>query len=648
MVFDFDIAKGSGSSVRPQGPVGDEVVSLETSLGEVGGNNDSLGFAAFSKLRDFYFTGLNNLFTRRYAARNVLSSGLNAVGTFEYAGYNPGVILIYSDGSASIWRNNFAVQQTIPANSIQFYGIPLSTCSFTPYGSSIFLATGGGFYEFDFSSGGTVNFKDVTAWMAEYAVKINTGVNLGLIAIGDVFLCVPPVGTPAGFGNSILYIRGIRKPPDAFGNAEYWVSGSELLRVKLNSSVSVVGKTTVTGKLVPTGADLTFASAASLRPAANQLYGLPVVCAEYFNTLMIATTKNYLGGSFPGVPENWNLALADGAFFTPILARTSLRPTQLLSHQEGLFVGMSNPEDTADGQLFLYSDQAPSFVEVTKDVGPLPNTMVALVETVYFLSGKGIHPIEITNVRKQAETKTCSGALGRYFSKNKPKSTASTWSIFDKLTGQIWYGFETKEGRRFLNMDPLITEGRKGESNRFSFFENLPVELACSSKETPLLWLKDIDSPVVMGNVVQLNLTGAQDFHRSGRLKKISGKIVTGPAQFNTNGSESLMKDVYLAADNFQGGAITISVLVDTINETRKLGTIQIKGKTILQDVFVPGVFADGLFQGSEQKLFEADPYQEHRGHRFRLMIEETGFNVQWELVALSLRGLSSGYRRTK
>jgi hypothetical protein len=646
MVFDFDIARGSGSSLRPQGPVGDEIASLDTALGEVGGSNDSLGFAAFSKLRDFYFTGLSNLFTRRYAARAIKSSALEAVGIFEYAGYNPGVILVFANGSASIWRNNFSVQQTIPAGSIRFYGIPLSTCSFTPFGSSVFLATGGGFYEFDFGSGGTVTFDNVTAWMCEYAVKIVAGTNLNLIAIGDVLVCTPPAGAPKNFGNSILYIRAIRKAADSLGNIELWVSGSELLRVKPNSTITVTGKTTVTGKLVPTGAEQTFATEPSLRPAADQIYGLPLVCAEYFSTLVIATTKNYLGGSFPGVPENWNLSTTDGAFLIPILARSSLRPTQLLNSQEGLFVGMSNPEDSSDGQLFLFTFN--DFVEVLKDVGPLPNTMVSLTSKVYFMSGKGIHPVAITNVRKQAATKTCSGSLGDFFFKNRPRSTSSTWSVFDKLTGQVWYGFETTEGRKFLNMDPLVTENNQGESNRFSFFENLPAELACNSQASPLLWLQDVDAPVEQGNIIQLTLLGSQDFYRPGRLKKISGKFITGPARFNTEGAEALMKDVYLAASNFQGGAITISVLVDTLNEARKLGTIEIKGETSAQDVFVETVFVDDVFQGSEQKLFEADPYQEHRGHRFRLMVQETGYNSQWELIALSLRGLSSGYRRTK
>jgi hypothetical protein len=646
MVFDFDIARGSGSSIRPQGPVGDEVVFLDTPLGEVGGNNDSLGFAAFSKLRDFYFTGLSNLFTRRYAARSIKSSNLNAVGQFEYAGYNPGVILVFADGSASIWRNNFLVQQVIPAGSIQFYGIPLPTCSFTPFGSSIFLATGGGFYEFDFGSGGIVGFQNVTAWMAEYAVKITGGTNLNLIAINDVLVCTPPAGTPAGFGNSILYVRAIRKAADSLGNIEVWVSGSELLRVKQKSTILIIGKTTVTGKLIPTGGEQNFATPLSLRPTSEQIYGLPLVCAEYFSTLVIATTNNYLGGSFPGVPENWNLSTTNGAFFTPILARTSLRPTQLLNSQEGLFVGMSNPEDSSDGQLFLFSFD--DFVEVLKDVGPLPNTMVSLTSKVYFMSGKGIHPVTITNVRKQAATKTCSGSLGNFFFKNKPKSTSSTWSVFDKLTGQLWYGFETTEGRKFLNMDPLVTENNQGEANRFSFFENLPVELACSSQVSPLLWLEDVDPPVTQGNIVQLTLLGSQDSYRAGRLKRISGKFITGPARFNTDGAEALMKDVYLAASNFEGGAITISVLVDTKNEARKLGVIEIKGETSAQDVFVDGVFVDGVFQGSEQKLFEADPYEEHRGHRFRLLVEETGYNSQWELIALSLRGLSAGYRRTK
>jgi hypothetical protein len=640
VVYDFNIESNRGTRAASQGPVGDTVVSVESLLGQVFGSNDQVGFAAFSKMENFYFTGLSNLCTRRYTASNKQSGRLGMVGLFEYRGANPGVIQIFSDGSYSVFRNNFGGETRGPAGFIRFSNSNAQSCSFALYGSSVFLATGQGLYEFAFRSGANVVVRDVTAWVGEYAVRITGGVNIATIQIGDVLNCTPPIGIRQG--PSILYVRGIRKPADSLGQIELWVTGSELLNVKENSTVAVVGKATVSGRLFQSGLANTFTDALALRPAEEQTYGLPVCCANWFSQLMIATERNYLGGSFPGVPENWNLALQDGAFFAPILARTSTSPTQLFPTQEGLFVGMVNRADTADGQLFLYTNvQGPDFFEVLNDVGPLPNTMVSLIDKIYFLSGTGVHSATVTNVRAQIGAKTVSGSLGNFFERDKPRSYVQTWGVFDKLTGQIWFGFENGSGRVFLNMDALPDLERRGESNRYSFYTGLPIALAAASQDTPLLYW-----PNGTGNIVQLDTAGTQDNYEPNKYLRVVGKIVTGPFRFGGPGNTSLCKDVNLVADGFQQNKIRISMLVDTMSEEFPLGPVELQGSVPKQTVYVDDVFTQGLYQGQQTKLFTSDPYHEHRGQRFRMLIEETGFNVPWEMVELSARGLSGGYKR--
>jgi hypothetical protein len=359
--------------------------------------------------------------------------------------------------------------------------------------------------------------------------------------------------------------------------------------------------------------------------------------------LVIATTSNYLGGSFPGTPENWNLSVQGGAFFAPILARTSTTPSQIYSWQEGLFVGMVNDLDANDGQLFLYDNN--DFIEVLSDVGPLPNTMVALGQQVYFLSGAGVHQADITNVRKQSGTKTVSGAIAEYFERHKPFADRNCWSVYDKLTGQIWIGFENDQGRQFLCMDPLNTDDRMSESNRFSWFTGIPAELATESEETPYLWTKE----ETKGYLFRLAGEGTQDLYNPTSPKRIAAKFITGPILFNSiSAATSTMKDIHLAATNFQRNKIKLSILINTTVESQALPVVEVTGITDgANSAYEPGAFEDGCFQENSMDTFIADPWVQARGQWFRIILEETGYNVPWELVTLGARGLSLGYKRS-
>ena len=643
MVFDFNIPRNGGSSTSGLNAKVDTVISLKNCQGEVHGENDTLGIEAFTEFKDFYFTGSLNHAQRRYSANSLAVSALGCVGIYQYRGANAGVITVFSDGSINIWRNGFTFFQSFPVSTIAFPTNPLLHCSFSAYGSSVFLASGAGLYEFSFEGGGNVTFTDATTWIADYSVRLHQTTNSDTLQIGDVLVCAPPIGFES-LGNSILYVRGIRSRPDGFGNMEVWVSGSELNRVQVDSRVTIPGKL-FTGVLRPSGGELKIGTRASIRPLAEQTYGLPVVVADWFSQLMIATSNNYVGGSFPGVPENWNLALADGAFFAPILARTSLRPTQLLPFQEGLFVGMGNPQDSADGQLFLFNKN--QFYNVLNDVGPLPNTMVSLLQSVYFLSGKGIHEVDITNVREQIGTTTVSGALGDYFEQDKPRAEEFAFGVFDKKTGQIWFGFGTNNGRQFLNMDPKLERGDRGV-NRFSFYTGLPVLHATDSEETPVLWMADAVAPIEQGCIIQIANRGTQDFYRPGRVRAVKGVILTGPIKLGADGQNALMKDVSLTARNFGRGKIKISVLVDTVEKALRLGEIEIAGNTPNGGYVNNGYHVDGYVQGVEPRLFIADPYHQHRGLRFRILVEESGLNTPWELIQLSCRLLSAGYKRVR
>jgi hypothetical protein len=642
MVYDFNI-QTRDSTAQGVGSLPDSTVELDNLLGLVTGNNDTLGFGAFSVLDDFYFTGNDNLLTRRYSTRFLVETELNVLGAYYYGGSNAATILAYRDGSVAVWRAGFVSKQTFPAKTLRYNALNNPFCSFETYGASVFLATGAGLYEFDFSSGGNATLEETTCWIADYAISLGLGVNLNLVAVGDTLICTPPAGTTPSTV-SILQVRGILKPADAEGNIGLWVTGDGLRTVTEESTIAVAGKATVTAVIRKPAGRVSFTETASLRPSAAQTYGLPVAIANWFSTLVIATTKNYLGGSAPGVPENWNLT-AGGAFFAPILARTNQQPTQLLSFQEGLFVGMSNPADPSDGQLFLYNDN--DFIEVLNDVGPLPGTMVPLVQDLYFLSGIGIHVARITNVRKQIGTKTVSGPIRTFFQKDRILESRPTWSAYDELTSQIWYGFETRTGPKFLNMDPQITIGTSNEFNRFSFYQNLKVPVVCTSKDGPYLWVADKDTPVQKGSLVQLGGTGGFDLYRGTRKIKISERFVSGPVRLTTTRSGlGYMKDVYIAASNFQLSQIAISVLVDSKEIGQKLSTVTLKGKPSRKNYVDPKVISPLVIQGGESRLFEANPWHQHRGQRFRIVLEGTGANTPWELISLVPRGLSGAHRK--
>jgi hypothetical protein len=82
------------------------------------------------------------------------------------------------------------------------------------------------------------------------------------------------------------------------------------------------------------------------------------------------------------------------------------------------------------------------------------------------------------------------------------------------------------------------------------------------------------------------------------------------------------------------------------MSEEFPLSPVELQGSVPKQTVYADDVFTQDLYQGQQTRLFTSDPYHEHRGQRFRMLIEETGFNVPWEMVELSARGLSGGYKR--
>jgi hypothetical protein len=637
MVYDFNIQTGN-STPQGIGSVPDSTVELENLVGLVTGNNDTLAFGAFSELNDFYFTGVDNLLTRRYAANLLSATNTGVIGKYYYAGANPGTIVVYSNGAADIFRSGFKTKQIVSPGSIRFNALNNAFCSFETYGSSVFLATGAGLYEFDFSTGATVALTDATCWMADYAMSLSLGVNLALIATGDVLICTPPIGEPDQTV-STLYVRGILKGPDAEANMALWVSGEGLSRLKPESTIKVAGKATVSAVARTPANRASFIDSASLRPETAQTYGLPIAIANWFSTLVMATGKNYLGGSAPGTPENWNLSAGPGgAFFAPILARTNQQPTQLLSFQEGLFVGMSNPSDPSDGQLFLYNDN--DFVEVLNDIGPLPGTMVPLVQDLYFLSGIGVHVARITNVRKQIGTKTISGPIRTFFQQDRILEGRPTWAVYDELTSQIWFGFTTRTGFKFLNMDPQITIGSAKEFNRFSFYTGLPCPVACISKDGPYLWSAD-------GSIVQLNGTGGRDLFKDKKFSAIKERFISGPVRMTTTRAGlGYMKDVYLACAGFQQSQVRISVLVDSKELSSKLSGVTVKGYDSGVSYLQPGVAEFGVAQNVETGLFEANPFHQHRGSRFRIVLEGLGGNTPYEIISLVARGLSGSHRK--